>query len=196
MSALLGLWAYITLGATSIFTEEAAPVLAGFAAHQGHLGAIRVALSCALGSWWADIALYFLGRGRADSLMLRWPRLRRPMTRLLEAVRRRPWHASLIVRFAYGVRLTLPITCGAAHLPLWIYVIGSGISAFAWSFLFTAVGWGFGETAVRLLGRIKRYELRIGVGLLVALLIVAAILSRRARAAEQEAAEDLPIAGR
>lgn len=179
----MSLWAYITLGATSIFTEEAAPVVAGFAAHQGHLGAIRVALACALGSWWADIALYSLGRSHAASLMRRWPKLRRPMIRLLVAVRKRPWHAALIVRFAYGARLTLPITCGAARLPFWLYVVGSGISAFVWSFMFTALGWGFGETAVRLLGRIKRYEFRIGIGLLVVLIVIGVVLSRRARAA-------------
>src|SRR5689334_24724513 len=65
LSRLSQVWAYVTLGATSIFTEEAAPVVAGFAAHQGHLHAVRAAMACAIGSWAADIGLYLLGRWRA-----------------------------------------------------------------------------------------------------------------------------------
>src|SRR5581483_3068609 len=113
LSRLSQVWAYVTLGATSIFTEEAAPVVAGFAAHQGHLHVIRAAMACAVGSWAADAMLYALGRWRAVRVARRWPKLLGPMERLLAIVRRHPWRASVAVRYAYGARLLLPITCGA-----------------------------------------------------------------------------------
>ncbi len=174
-------WTYITLGATGIVTEEATPVVAGFAAHQGHLGFIEAALSISLGTWWADIALYGIGRWQAGHILRKWPKLRDPMHRLLAAVRRRPWRASIAVRFAYGARLLLPLTCGGAKVPIWLYVAGSAISAFSWGFVFTAVGWGFGNAAVRLLGQIRRYELTIGVALGVGIFALVLILHLRNR---------------
>lgn len=131
LSTISRLWAYITLGATSIITEEAAPVLAGFAAHQRHLGVVQAAAACAIGSWVADSALYALGRWRAVKLAARFPKLMRPMEKLLGAVRRHPWRASIAVRYAYGARIPLPIACGAAEIPIAQYLIGSGISC--WS---------------------------------------------------------------
>jgi membrane protein DedA with SNARE-associated domain len=179
LSRLSHLWAYVTLGATSIFTEEAAPVVAGFAAHQGHLHVVRAALACAIGSWAADVALYGLGRWRAVRVVKRWPRLIGPMERLLGAVQRHPWRASLAVRFVYGARLLLPITCGAAHLPLALYLVGSGVSAWVWAGLFTGLGWAFGQTAVVMIHHVRRHEDVLAIGLVAVVALVVLILTIR-----------------
>lgn len=170
---------YVTLGITSIFIEEAAPVVAGFAAHQGELRVVEAAFACALGSWAADIGLFELGRRHAIRIIKRWPSVHATVKRLLRAVRRRPWHAALAVRFAYGARFLLPITCGASRMPLRRFAIGSGISAFTWSTLFTLLGWLFGHTAVRLIGHVHHYETRLAVALAVGVLIVVIIVQRR-----------------
>ena len=181
LSMLSRLWVYVTLGATSILTEEAAPVLAGFAAHQRHLGVVQAAVACAVGSWAADIALYALGRWRALKLAARWPKLIGPMEKLLKSVRRHPWRASIAVRYAYGARIPLPIACGAAEIPIVNYLIGSGISCWSWSALFTAIGWIFGSTAVLLLGRIRRHEDVLAVSLVIAVLLIVGIIAWRNR---------------
>ena len=179
LSMLSRLWVYVTLGATSIITEEAAPVLAGFAAHQRHLGVVQAA--CAIGSWAADIALYALGRWRAARLAARWPKLMRPMEKLLDSVRRHPWRASIAVRYAYGARIPLPIACGAADIPLAQYLIGSGISCWSWGALFTAIGWIFGSAAVRVLGRIRRHEDDLAVLLVAVVAIIVTVIALRNR---------------
>ena len=181
LSMLSRLWVYVTLGATSIITEEAAPVLAGFAAHQHHLGVVQAAVACALGSWAADIALYALGRWRALKLAARWPKLISPMEKLLKSVRRHPWRASIAVRYAYGARIPLPIACGAAEIPVVNYLIGSGISCWSWGALFTAIGWIFGSTAVLLLGRVRRHEDVLAISLVVAVLLIVGIIAWRNR---------------
>lgn len=170
---------YVTLGVTSIFAEEIAPVVAGFAAHQGELRVVEAALACALGSWMADIGLFELGRRHAVRLTRRWPALRTTVARLRRAVRRRPWHAAMAVRFAYGARLLLPITCGAARMPRRQFVIGSGISAFTWSSVFTLIGWLFGRTAVLVLGHVRHYEKRLALVLALVVLIGILIVQRR-----------------
>ena len=152
------LWAYVTLGATSIVTEEAAPLLGGVAAQQGHLGLVRVALAITLGTWGSHIGLYYLGRWRGKWMRARWPKFGRYMTRALRFVRRYPWRSSIAVRYAYGLRLALPMACGAARVPIITYVIGSGISALTWASLFTVIGWAFGRTAMQVLRHMKRFE--------------------------------------
>lgn len=181
LSMLGRLWVYVTLGATSIITEEAAPVLAGFAAHQRHLGVAQAAAACAIGSWAADIALYAVGRWRAVKLATRFPKLMRPMEKLLAVVRRHPWRASIAVRYAYGARIPLPIACGAAEIPFTQYLIGSGISCWSWGAIFTAIGWVFGSTAVLLLGRIRRHEDVLAISLVVAVVVIVATIALRNR---------------
>ncbi|HEU4586995.1 MAG TPA: VTT domain-containing protein [Gemmatimonadaceae bacterium] len=179
LSRLSHIWGYVSLGATSIIAEEAAPVLAGFAAHQGHLHAVRAMIACAVGSWVADLALYGLGFTRAASAVSRWRWLAAPTERLLGAVRRHPWRASLATRFAYGARLILPITCGTARIRPATYLIGSCASAFTWSALFTGMGWVFGRTAVELVGHVRRHEDLLAIVLMVAVSIGVWLFTRR-----------------
>lgn len=179
LSRLSHVWGYVSLGATSIVAEEAAPVLAGFAAHQGHLHAVRALVACALGSWLADVALYGVGLTRAAETVTRWRWLAGPTERLLAAVRRHPWRASMGTRFAYGARLVLPITCGAARVRTGTYLLGSCASAFVWSALFTGLGWVFGKTAVELIGHIHRHEDLVAIVLVVAVSIGVWIVTKR-----------------
>ncbi|HEX6966706.1 MAG TPA: DedA family protein [Gemmatimonadaceae bacterium] len=171
--------AYVTLGLTSIIIEEAAPVVAGFAAHQGDLRVVEAALACALGSWAADIGLFELGRRHAIRIIKRWPSIHATVRKLLRAVRRRPWHAALAVRFAYGARFLLPITCGASRMPLRRFIIGSGISAFTWSALFTLLGWIFGYSAVRVISHVHHYEKEMAIALAASVLVIVLIVQRR-----------------
>lgn len=152
------LWAYLTLGATGVITEEATPLIGGLAAHNRHLRLTAVVMWVSIGTWVAGVGLYYLGRWRGHWARRRWPHLRRFLVRAFKIVRRHPWRSSLAVRWAYGLRLTLPIACGAARLPLPIYLIGSAVSCFTWSFIFTLLGWGFGRTTLIMVGHVRRYE--------------------------------------
>ena len=184
LSAFAALWAYVTLGATAIITEEVAPILGGVAAHHGDLGLVRVALSITLGTWASEIGLYYLGRWRGKWVRERWPTVGRFLTRVLRAGRRRPWRSALAVRYAYGLRLTLPIACGAARVPILTYLIGSGISSVTWASLFTVVGWAFSRTAFQVLHHMRRFEDVIGLTL-VGLVGIGILLFVRRGAAEE-----------
>ena len=101
------------------------------------------------------------------------------MIRTFKVVRRHPWRASMAVRWAYGLRLTLPIACGAARVPLLIYVLGSAISCATWATVFTLVGWAFGRTTLIVLGHVRRYENFLVVLIVVVLAIVFWIMRKR-----------------
>lgn len=183
------LWAYLTLGATGIITEEATPLIGGLAAHDHHLRLSAVIFWIAVGTWLADLGLYYVGRWRGTWARRRWPRLRTVIVGAFRVVRRHPWRSSIAVRWAYGLRLTLPIACGAARVPLPIYVIGSAISAFTWAATFTLLGWAFGRTMLLILGHVRRYE-NFLVAAIVLLLAIAFWFMRK-RHVEDEVVEVL-----
>src|SRR5436305_15044350 len=111
------LWAYLTLGATGIITEEATPLIGRLAAHNRHLRLSAVGMWVAGGTWLAGIGLYYFGRWRGDWARRRWANLRRFLLRAFRIVRRHPWRSSLAVRWAHGLWLPLPIACGEARPP-------------------------------------------------------------------------------
>jgi membrane protein DedA with SNARE-associated domain len=195
LSHLAEAWAYITLGASGIITEEAAPIVGGFAAHEGHLGFKRVVLACALGTWVAGVALYALGRWRSRWVRKRFRKAGRYVTRLLVFVRRSPWRSAFAVRFAFGARIVLPIACGAARLRLPVFLIGSAIASVVWATAFALVGWLFGETAMVVLGHIRRYEDLIAALLVVGVILVFVVIIRKRQVAallENEARSSAP----
>jgi len=183
------LWWYGSLAATGIFTEEATALIGGLAAHDGHIRLLTAGFSVSAGTWGADIILYYLGRWRGTWVRRQWPATRRMMLRALKVVRRHPWRSSLAVRWAFGLRFTLPIACGAARVPIVLYLMGSAISALTWGYCFTVLGWSFGEAALLVLGHAKRYEkYLVGVILLASLI---ALLVIRKRHVENKSVEVL-----
>lgn len=181
MSFVERLWKYSALGATSIVGEEANPILGGIAVRHGGAGLFGVIVAVMLGTWAASVLLYFIGRWRIDWVRRRWPDKRRLLTGALAIVRRHPWRASLAVRFAYGLRLPLPIACGAARLPLSLYLIASGISSLVWGAGFTLLGLALGRTALRALQFTQQLEVRLSL-LAIVLTVVLAVMVRRRRA--------------
>lgn len=173
------LWAYLTLAATGIITEEATPLIGGLAAHDNRLHLSLVTICVSAGTWIASFGLYYFGRWRGDWARHRWPRLGVFMARALRIVRRHPWRSSIAVRWAYGLRLTLPMACGAARIPLFLYAIGSAISSITWSAVFVLLGWGFGRATLRIVGHVRRYEKFLVAAILIGLLIVFWVMRKR-----------------
>jgi membrane protein DedA with SNARE-associated domain len=180
------LWKYTALGATSIVFEETNPILGGIAVRHGRASLVGVVVAVALGTWLASIALYLVGRWRIDWVRRRFPDRRRLLTGALTVVRRHPWRSSLAIRFAYGLRLPLPIACGAARLPFSLYLIASGISCWAWALAFGYLGFAAGGAALRLLDFAQRMDVRLGL-LAAILFVVLIVMLRRRRIAERTA---------
>lgn len=173
------LWWYASLAATGIVTEEATPLIGGLAAHDGHIQLVLAGFAVALGTWVAGILLYWIGRWHGGWVRERFPATRRIMLRALKIVRRHPWRASLATRWAYGLRITLPIACGAARVPIILFLIGSAISALSWGYLFTILGWAFGHTLLLVLHHVRRYEWYVVAVILIGVAIGVWIARRR-----------------
>jgi len=173
-------WTYVVLGGSTIVAEELAPIFGGIAAHEGELQVARVILSITLGGWVATTLLYGLGRWKWEFIRRRFPRVRATATVALRVVRRNQLTASLLVRFAFGLRIVLPMACGAANVPFYIYLPLSLIGSALWTVVFTLVGYAAGEAAVRTLGHLDRAGEIVGA-VVVTLVILGFVRWQRIR---------------
>lgn len=155
-------WTYVVLGATAIVTEELGPIFGGIAAHEGELQMSRVIMAITLGGWLAATLLYALGRLKWDVIRRRFPKARATGTVALRVVRNNPLKASFFIRFAFGLRIVLPMACGAANVPLYIYLPVSLVGSAVWTAVFVGVGYAAGEAAVQAMGHFGRVGEVIG----------------------------------
>lgn len=177
-------WTYVTLGLSTIITEELAPIFAGIAIHENELDGNKVLVALTLGSWFATTVLYWAGRAKWDFLRKRFPKVRIAGTVALRLVKRNPWRASFLVRFAFGARIFLPMACGAARVRFPIYMFASLLGAMAWSLAFTLVGFAAGEAAMRVMGHVGRAGEIIGA-IVVTVLVFALVSWQRKRNARK-----------
>lgn len=182
-------WTYIVLGASTIITEELAPIFGGIAVHERELRLIPLVVAITLGGWIATSLLYAVGRLKWETIRRRFPRTRATGTVALRVVRRNPLTASFFVRFAFGLRIVLPMASGAARVPLYVFLPVSLIGSLAWTVVFTLVGYVAGEAAVQAIGHLGRAGEIVG-----ALLVTIAVFAflrwqrrRRERKAERRA---------
>jgi len=151
-------WVHLVLGALAIVTQELGAILGGFAAEQGHMRFATVVTVVAAGVFLESAALYGVGRWRAAWVRLKLRKSPPLVKRVLTAMRWNPWRSTIIARFVFGGRIALPLACGAAHVPPWIFFTGTAVASVLWGAIFAGLGWGFGEAAVLVIGEVRKYE--------------------------------------
>jgi membrane protein DedA with SNARE-associated domain len=177
---------YLALAASTPFVSELAPIMAGLAVHEDRLPIARVIVAVTVGGWLATALLYVSGRLKWEWLRRRSRTVRSTGTVVLRIVRRNPWRASFLVRFLFGARILLPMACGAARVPLAVYLPMSLLGSLAWSSVFVFVGMAAGQAAEQVLGRIRDIEsVMYGVGGVLLVVAVNWWWRRRRRRAER-----------
>jgi len=151
-------WAYLTLALSTVFTQELAALLGGFAADQGHLSLPVVVLVAGSAVFVESVALYAVGWWRAGWVRLKLRRSPPVVKKLLRAMRWSPWRSTFVARFAFGARIALPLACGAARVPVWIFLTGTALASLVWGGVFAGLGWALGEGAVLVVGEVRKYE--------------------------------------
>ena len=138
-----------------------------------------------LGGWVCTTVLYAAGRVKWDWIRKRFPRFRAAGTVALRVVARNPLTASFLVRFAFGLRIVLPLACGAARVPIVSYLAASLLGSALWTTLFALIGYAAGEAAVRAVGHVGRAGEIIGA-LMVTGAVYAFIRWNRIRRAKKD----------
>ena len=161
-----GYWA-VLLG--TFLEGETILLLGGVAAQMGALDVSLVMLAAFVGSTSGDQLYYFIGRWKGQALLDRFPRWKKPASRVGEHIKR---HQNLIIlafRFFYGLRNVSPFVLGIYRISIPKFVTLNIIGAAIWAFSFTMLGFLLGEAHERILGKDSGLIL-LGILLLAALI--------------------------
>jgi membrane protein DedA with SNARE-associated domain len=139
---LFGPWA-VFIG---LMTEgEMALIIAGYAIHHGYLQLFPTLLLGTLGGTCTDSMYYWLGRHYGNRMLRSRPKLRPLRARAVLLLRRHGHLMALGVRFAFGLRIAMPIAMGAARMKPRIFHPYNAVGSFLFSVVYLAVGYGFGK---------------------------------------------------
>lgn len=181
LGTLIETHGYWVLALGCLLEGETVLVLAGFAAHRGHLDPLAVVGIAALAGFSGDQFYFWLGRRHGAAVLARWPSVARQADRVHRLLER--FHAAVIigVRFAYGLRVAGPLLIGTTPLPAWRFALFNTAGALLWAGLIAGLGWLFGSAAEAVLGQIRHIEGWLLLGLLAAGLLLWRVRRQRAR---------------
>jgi membrane protein DedA with SNARE-associated domain len=184
-------YGYLAVFAGSLLEGETILVLAGYAAHRGHLSLPVVIALAFVGGTLGDQIFFWIGRHWGNALLRRFPRQEGKVRRVRALLLRH--HAALIVgvRFMYGLRILGPIAIGMSEVGARRFLVFNLIGALIWSVAVAGAGFLFGHALETMLPQAERYE-GLALGLLVLLAVVIGLahqlLARRRRRASRTAA--------
>jgi len=133
-------------------------MLAGLAAHRGHLDFGLLWLLAASGAMIGDIAYFTIGRRFGAQVLDRWPHFAPAVARAQRLIEKKPALAIIGLRFLYGMRIAGPIVIGSSRVEMFRYLTFDAVGALAWSGLWLGIGYMFGEVAQRMVGNLKHIE--------------------------------------
>jgi membrane protein DedA with SNARE-associated domain len=165
----------------SMLEGETVLVLAGLAAHRGHLSLTTVWLLAAAGGAMGDAAYFALGRRYGEGLVARFPWFAPGVARVHRLIERGPVISVIAVRFLYGVRMAGPLVIGTSAMSWPHFLFWNACGALLWSAAWLAVGYTLGEVAQQLLGNLAHLERELFLGVLGIAVVVAIVVRVRAR---------------
>lgn len=190
ITSLIEHYGYAALMVGSVAEGETITLLGGVAAHQGLLKFPLVIAAVALGGMIGDQVLYFIGRRFGDSLLRRFSRHQKQITKARRMINRRPWLFVIGTRFMYGFRIIGPILIGASHLPPKVFLPLNILGAIVWATLFSTLGYMGGELIAPWLHSVdKHLKQIIWLALAVGLVLAVRFWLKR-RASKKEDSED------
>lgn len=173
-------YGYLAVLAGSLLEGETILVLAGFAAHQGHLSLPWVMLVAFLGGMLGDQIFFFVGWRYGAALLRRLPSLAPGAQRVNRLLMRYQAWLIIGVRFMYGLRIVGPIAIGMSDVSARRFLHFNVIGAAIWAALVAGAGYLFGHTLKWFIADLERYE---GFALLLIIAIAGLVaLAHRWRA--------------
>lgn len=159
LDALLATYGYPLVFVGSVVEGEVIVIAAGYFAHRHHLSIALVAGAAALGGAVGDLGYFSLGKRYGERGIRRLPAsIRADAERARGAVQTNPVRVLLAMRFLYGLRVLLPMLCGASPMRLGRFARYDVATAIAWSAIFSGIGYGFGTAAEAAIDEIEHYE--------------------------------------
>jgi membrane protein DedA with SNARE-associated domain len=180
LGALIAAWGYPVVFAGTVLEGETVLLLAGFAAHRGHL-ALGTVIGCAVaGSVLGDQIAFLAGRRWGAALVNTHPRMRNMVAQALPRLERNATWFVLVNRFLYGLRVAGPFAVGMTAMPWHRFLALNVAGATVWAALIAVLGYALGEGVQRALGHLRLAEEVLFGAVLIAAVAVALVRHWRA----------------
>jgi membrane protein DedA with SNARE-associated domain len=169
MSELLLSYRYVFVFFGSIFEGDATLLGAAFLAHR-HVVSLAAVIATAIiaSTAWNELVFYFSrkgGRGFLEKRVAQHP----SYERVQRWVRRRSIVLLLFSRYLFGLRLAIPVACGATGMCASTFTVVNAAGAVMWAVPVGLIGFFLGTAVEQLWHGVREWEWHIGCGLVVLL---------------------------
>jgi membrane protein DedA with SNARE-associated domain len=142
-----------------IFIEgETFLILAGFAAHQGHMHFPWVVLIGFLGAFLYSQIVFFLGRLKIKIWLKRYSSVHSQIQSLHGIIEKNQIFFILGFMFLYGLRTISLLALGTSDVGRKKFILFSLIGTFLWSSIITTLGYIFGMAIESFFGKIRHLQ--------------------------------------
>lgn len=158
LAELISRYGYVFVLVGTFFEGETIVVIAGYAAHRGHLSLPWVMVCAFIGSLLGDQLAYLLGRRYAARVLRHREAWRPKIEHVRQLLERRAVLVMVGFRFLYGFRTVTPFTIGSTGVSPRTFAPLNAAGAVIWAVTISALGFAFGQTLTLALKRAHRYE--------------------------------------
>ncbi len=187
LSELIEKYGYVVVLIGTCLEGETILVMAGFAAHQGHLALPGVIAAAFTGSLIGDQLAFFAGRRYGDKVRARFSGMRTGIDRARTLLDRHGTPLLIGFRFVYGIRTVTPLAAGMSGIAPGRFFLLNVLGAALWAVTVGAAGYAFGHGLELLLDRVHHVEGHILVAMAV-IGVIAAIVHHVRRKKRRSAA--------
>jgi membrane protein DedA with SNARE-associated domain len=149
---------YPALFLGALLEGESVLIAAGFLAKGGYLNLYLVMLVALLGTYTADVSIYFLGRKKGEGVISRLSLAKAYYPKVKALFEKYGIWAIFITRYLYGLRLASAGFMGLIKMRKGQYLPFNFLSCAIWSILVGGLGYLFGASLEVLIGQVKQYE--------------------------------------
>lgn len=175
MAFIIGMiqsYGYIFLFLGTLLEGETVAALAGYMAYEGYLSLPVVIVVSFLGAYAGDQFFFQVGRRRGKEFLARRPGWGLKIEQIYIRLKRHEVLVILGSRFMYGFRAALPVVLGTSSVSTLRFLILNGIGAVIWSLVFPVGGYVFGGAVEAFIGKMKLFELRLFIALVVVVVVI------------------------
>jgi membrane protein DedA with SNARE-associated domain len=158
LSELIEKYGYAVVLIGTCLEGETILVMAGFAAHQGHLALEGVIAAAFAGSLIGDQLAFFAGRRYGDRVCARFSGLRSGTDRARALLDRHGTPLLIGFRFVYGVRTVTPLAAGMSGIAPERFLLLNVLGAALWAVGVGSAGYAFGHGLELILDRVHHVE--------------------------------------
>lgn len=166
-------WGYLILFFWSILEGELGLILAGIAAHTGHMNVYLAIFVAGIGGFVGDQIYFYIGRLNKSYIQKHLSKQRRKLALAHLLLQKYGWPIIFIQRYMYGMRTIIPISIGLTRYNAVKFAIINLVSAWIWAAITILLAWFFGDKILEMLTWFKNHPYLLVI--LIALFLVCVI---------------------